>query len=578
MVRFSPVFIAIILLAAFTAQGIASIPHLSVQYDEKRHLPNGYLYLTTGELHDVANPILANALAALPLLFMEVQLPEDRSSQIAFTDAFLFTANDPQQLIVPARLSILILGILLGALLFIWCRELFGDGTAILALGLYAFSPTVLANATTSTTDIAGALFFFATTYCFWKFCRAPCWQWLIATGVLFGLAQITRFTNLFLIPILLLQGVLFVRDQPFRFLGKQRWRALLISLLLIGGVGYLTMGIPYGFRGAFSPFAENLAHDPHIDRERYSIAQTYAALFPDQPTFRRAVEYSANHLPILVPYHYLKNFLYSAKLARDVFQNFLFDSTYAGGNAMYYLKLLAVKLPLITLVLLFDTLFCFTFRMHPGFRKRWKFSPDMAAVWFLLIPTLFFFAYMSLSTRQLGIRYILPVFPYLFMLISLPAGTVPIARGKRLFSLVIGGCIALSALSAVAAFPWYASYFNPIGQPGYAHAIDHDAGQGLLALKSYMDSNGIPHIALSYFGDYDPAYYGISYENYCPHGRLSALPSRTEPQNGLYAISVANLQLYERECLAWLRDRTPDAELGGSLLLYRVEDRVENQ
>jgi len=98
------------------------------------------------------------------------------------------------------------------------------------------------------------------------------------------------------------------------------------------------------------------------------------------------------------------------------------------------------------------------------------------------------------------------------------------------------------------------------------------DMGQGLLMLKSYMEERRIDSVALSYFGDIDPARYGLRFENYCPYGRMKLQPFRTEPTNGFYAVSVTNLQLKERECLAWLQRYSPEDNLG-SLLIYRISD-----
>lgn len=570
MTRRTVLLIAALLLVAFVVQGMASIPTMAVQYDEKRHLPNGYLYLTTGELHDVANPMLANVIAALPLLFMEVKLPKDRSRQMTFTDALLFRENDPQQLIVAGRTAILVLAALLGFLVFWWTREAFGDNAAILALGLYAFSPTMLGHATMVTTDLIGTLLFFATTYGFWKFCKAPQWRWLVFTGIAFGLAQITRFTSIFLVPVLVLQGALMLRGRTFRFLGKRQWGALLLSLLCIGGIGYLAMGIPYGFQGSFSTFTENIARDTTLNTSKYSIAQTYTLLFPDVPLIRTVVEYTAAHAPILVPYHYLKNFLYTSKLAREVFDNFLYGEVYRGGKWDYYAKLLVVKLPPIMLLLITVTIACLVFQKQQWLRRHYQCSPNRAAIGFILIPAVFFFAYMSLSTRQLGIRYVLPIFPYLFMLISIPASG-RFSRWRRAIPYGIAGCIALAAVSSAIAFPAYLSYTNAAAQPPYAFAIDYDTGQGLLALKSYMAANGITSVALSYFGDTDPAYYGISYENYCPYGRFKQVPARTAAAAGIYAVSITNLQLKERTCLAWLQQHQPQEVVGGSLLIYNI-------
>src|SRR3989344_8965605 len=135
--------IAAVLLLCFVLQSLYAASQLSITYDEKRHLPNGYLTIHTGTALNIATPILAPAWAALPLLFLSTNLPDASKGQIAFTDAF-FSENPLSTTLFWARLMMIVLGVALGLLIFHWGKQLFGVPAGLFSLFIYSFSPTVL--------------------------------------------------------------------------------------------------------------------------------------------------------------------------------------------------------------------------------------------------------------------------------------------------------------------------------------------------------------------------------------------------------------------------------------------------
>ena len=76
-----------------------------------------------------------------------------------FGQALLFDSNNPaDKMIFYGRLPMIGLLLILGFYLFKWTRELFGNAAALLALFLFALSPTFLAHGHLVTTDVAAAL------------------------------------------------------------------------------------------------------------------------------------------------------------------------------------------------------------------------------------------------------------------------------------------------------------------------------------------------------------------------------------------------------------------------------------
>ncbi len=157
--------------------------------------------------------------------------------------------------------------------------------------------------------------------------------------------------------------------------------------------------------------------------------------------------------------------------------------------------------------------------------------------------------------------------------------------------------------VATLAGFPHYLGHFNWVaggadrGWKLLANS-NNDWGQDLPALARELERRGETDVRLAYFGHAEPAAYGINYTVPLPGGSgadalraaQGRIPFTFRP--GLYAIS-ANLLVglpYQvmdhgrwvpaghtlnepQEIFAWFRKRTPETVVGGSILLFRVED-----
>ena len=138
---------------AFTALSVGSYTQESATYDEPKHLTAGYVALKLHDYRlDLESPPLVCLWAALPLMFMsDVTLDTNtvnwlKGDNTEFYQEFLYKQNDADRLLYRARFMIVLLGLLLGVLLFSWTRELYGLNPAVCVLALYTLEPNLLAH------------------------------------------------------------------------------------------------------------------------------------------------------------------------------------------------------------------------------------------------------------------------------------------------------------------------------------------------------------------------------------------------------------------------------------------------
>lgn len=200
----------------------------------------------------------------------------------------------------------------------------------------------------------------------------------------------------------------------------------------------------------------------------------------------------------------------------------------------------------------------------------------------FLVLPIIAFFSLFCILPKCSGIRYILPVYPFIYVLIGSLA-----SLGNNYRKLVYTFGI-WSVVSSLYVAPHYMSYFNElIGGPGngYKYLVDSniDWGQELKGLKKYMDKNGIKRVSLSYFGTDSPGRYGIEYD-WLPSFFLYNLNPEKEVdifRNQYLAISATNLQgtqLEDKNMFKWLMQYEPVAKIGYSIFIYDLAAVIKSQ
>ena len=172
----------------------------------------------------------------------------------------------------------------------------------------------------------------------------------------------------------------------------------------------------------------------------------------------------------------------------------------FASGAPWYYFPVaFAVKVPVAISALLGLAI------AAPG-QRPWRLG------WLLGIPLTVYLVIVCIWLDIiLGIRYVLPIFPLLFVFIA--TQLVPLGSGWRRIS--VGVLCAWLAIASLWIHPHYLAYFNEVaGGPsrGHRYLLDSnvDWGQDLTTLSEYLAERGNPLVWLAYFGVEKPAEYGL--------------------------------------------------------------------
>ena len=285
-----------LLLALAFGLGMTQVVRASITFDEGPHLAVGYTTLRTRDLRLQPvhiHPPLANVLAGAPLL-VQRDLPDpaqvdgwEIASLSALTDALIWSYPHPRRIAVAGRVPILLLNALLGAIIFRWARELGGRRAGLLALTLHTFDPNAIAHSALITTDTGAVLFTVATLYALVRALRttsAPRRRLLLSvTGVLLGLAQLTKVSALMLLPVaaLVLLAEAWARSRQ---VGYALRLATLRTLALVA-IAALVIWAGYGFE--LRPIAEGRLPVPaatHVEifrslNEHYDLGHPTFAL-----------------------------------------------------------------------------------------------------------------------------------------------------------------------------------------------------------------------------------------------------------------------------------------------------------
>jgi hypothetical protein len=644
--RLAVVVAGLLLLQA--ALAVLSLVHENPTIDEVIHLPAGIAYWQTGQFamyHH--NPPLVRLLAALPAMASGVETePLYRSSyftsrppnKAGFAHEFaLLNARNYFEVFTRARLLMPLFAVLGGLAVFCWSRDLFGPGGGLLSLALWSFCPNVLAHTRLITTDVPAAAMAVGTTYLFWRFLRRPPWRLAVVVGAALGLAELTKFSLvlLFLLwPLFWLVRVIQQRDTAH--LGRWLAQGAMIALASL-----FVINLGYGFEGCGTPLGRFVFYSRALTRDR--VPPLPGPEYPVDP-FRETLKLRVNRfkgtpleaVPVPLPREYVLGFddqkfeaegvplrAYNRSAPAGAVSGYpvYLDGELRDGSWWdYYLRALLYKLPEGTWALLLLSLAAGI--ASP--RARCSRADEVAI---LGLPAVILVAMSGFTNIAIGLRYVLPILPFLYVsagrLVPWAAG-MPGSR-RRIASTVIGVSFIATAAASLLVFPHYLAYFNWLsGGPrnGSRHLIDSnlDWGQDLVGLRRWLETHAPgERVGIAYFGQINPTIFNLRespepaawltptserqsrwpdlrppLDWYLPPplpGTMEDVPSRyalaiDPPAPGLYAVSASLVRglrwrVYDSDrwapysassnAFSYFARLEPTARIGHSIFVYRL-------
>ncbi|MBI5693996.1 MAG: glycosyltransferase family 39 protein [Verrucomicrobia bacterium] len=529
------------LLLLHLALGLGAVVQKSVTVDEIFHLTGGYCFNALGDFRvHPDNGVLPQRLHALPAVLMGAQPPrlegnpywQAADSYVLSYQFFYESGHDHWPLLLGARAMNSLFGVAVLLLVFAWARRLAGAAAGFTALGLGALSPTLLAHGPLATTDVAAALLLTASAGAFWSWLRNDGGGRLAVSAAVFGVACVTKYSAVLLLPIFGGLTVIHALTTP-----RSAWqpRRILLGLVAHGAAAVAIIWACFGFR--YRALAPDLPTSEHFTTSWAWMLDRAGW----QGSVLRAIA-AARLLPEAFLWGYTHTYLGS--LERGAYLAGEFSNT--GWRSFFPLAFLWKSTPAeLSSVLAI---------MAAAVLRRHRLAAWIVRLSPLLLLVAVYGGVALTSRLNIGHRHLLPLYPALFILAGVAVSRLA-AWSRRPAWLGTGLGLAAQAVSALTCCPHFLAYFNVTAggsDRAWRLLVDSslDWGQDLRGLKIWLERQsgqpGSAPVYLSYFGSGEPAYYGLKVRRLPFVNGFKLATSYVPLEAGTYCISATTLvQVY---------------------------------
>lgn len=519
----------------------------STTSDELAHLTAGFSHWANHDyrLHP-ENGILPQRWAALPAWLRGTRFapladnPYWRGSDVWVVGHQFFyeTGDDHFPRLMAGRAMIGLFSVATGLLIFFWSRRYFGEAGALVSLGFFVFCTDFLAHGALVTSDACMAFFLLAATGAWWWHLHDGRWRVWCCSAVTMGLAFTAKFSAPLLLPIMVVTAaVRAANNAPLALLGREFQRPatkFLAAALSAAGHAVVVVAViwaAYGFR--YSAFNPDL---PPADQ----FIRTWEYMEGEIGLAGRWIH--AARMAELLPESYLYGFAYVLQTVglRSAFLNGDYSLT---GWPTFFLWTFGMKTSAAVL-LAAATALCLAalqvFRRRGARAWLYRLTPLLAlfGIYWLTSVT---------SRLNIGHRHILPIYPVLFIFLGALGAWAVRRRGAALvLTGLLLGWHAVDTARIAPHYLAYFNALAGGPENGWRRLVDSslDWGQDLPGLKAWLDDHarGEP-VFLSYFGTGEPAYYGINAHRlpFANNFRFPVIFTPLEP--GVYCVSATMLQ-----------------------------------
>jgi hypothetical protein len=525
-----------LIVVAFIALVVAGMRNTSTTFDETLFPAAGARALETGDFTMVRDhPRLPQYLYGVPVWLMHPHYPAENGewsngTRYLYARLFFFRSGNPAEgMAFVARLVAMLCGAALVVATFLCARRHATAGVALLAAGLVALVPDVIAHSGITYNDVPAALTMLLAVYAIDRTWRTPGWRTGAVAGLAFGVALATKTTALVLGPI---GAVLLALEALARRGGERAWWHAVVAAVLAGVLAAYAV-----------------------------LVAVYLADF----TLGDLVECIRLNVAHVGQGHVVSDL--------GTVPAYLFGHTSATGWWYFFPVAAMLKTPFALHALVLVAL-------YGAWASRAQWKALAAGAWFTsdlrapVVASCVFGATLLTAHLQIGVRHGLPLVPFACILVAHGVGAAW-RHGRRALRAAVVLLVAADVACVAAVYPYFLSYLTEAvrGTPAYEVLADSntDWGQGLVALRGYMREHRIERIGLAYFGSALPEAYGIDYEAMPSHFQLPP-DARPLPPPRYVAIALTEMSgiyFLGEDAYAAYRHRAPIAVVGGVFYIF---------
>ncbi len=333
------------------------------------------------------------------------------------------------------RIPVMVLGLLVALAVYLMARRLWGPVAGVASLFAASLSPNLLAHSSLATLDLPTAWAVVTTVFLLYRYVEAPSVGRLAAASVAIAVALVVKIQAFLLLPIAVVALALVAVGQVRK--GRASLPTMVASWLLIPSAVVVVVNLLY----LQVPFAQgHVFPDPYLEAIRVKLSHG-----------------SGGHFAYLL-------------------------GRYSSQGWWYYFPLaILFKTPIPGLVL-----------VAVGLTRRLS----LHTVVFVVLPIVLFLGAGMAGNLDIGLRHVLPIYPFLFMLAGAGAAQLD-SRGWR--RILLGVLAVAMAAEALWIQPHHLSYVNLLGggaKNGHRILLDsnYDWGQNDRFLERHVARTGLEY------------------------------------------------------------------------------------
>jgi hypothetical protein len=538
----------------------------SATVDEISHIGSGLSYLQKLDLRlNPEHPPLAKVLAAIPLAIgrksADYNGPAWKTAdeffpaffcQWIFGDAVMGRWNSWRSMVVWARVPMMLLALLLGWIIYHYGTRLGGFEAGLLCLALYVSTPTVLVFGPLVLTDLPVTSF---TVLCVWRLAElwnSPSNRNAFLFAFALAGALLTKFTGLFLFPIILL---LFLQTrffptpaEPGSKSERKTWRRLRWMATLRSIVWALI----------FVYFVYLL-----LSWNQSDDALSYLTAGPLTHLLRR----------ILMPvWLYVRGVLFM--LVTGSRSTYLFGKTYPHGVPFYFPVVFAFKstLGFLSLLIVGALTVVVTHRRRKRgeipaatplpYRSHWRVM--LIAFWFFVSACL-------LSRLDISIRHFMVPIVFLILLLAPLPNLIRAMPHARVWSYAVVALALFSVFAVVRQYPNYFPYVNELALQRPAYQLVNDSNVSwngaLPEVEAFAQRHGLVHLNLDWAAASDATII-------VPQAHAWDCQAPSLSDGGQWNV-VAAVSILENHSCAWLLNYPHEPIAGGEMYAFLLPANI---